>query len=35
MCCATDQVERLLRITGTYDAISIFDSTDEALAELR
>jgi anti-sigma B factor antagonist len=35
MCCATDQVERLLRIAGAYDAISIFDSFDEALTELR
>ncbi|MCB0876851.1 MAG: STAS domain-containing protein [Solirubrobacterales bacterium] len=35
MCCATDQVERLLRIAGAYEAISITDSVDEALAELR
>ena len=35
MCCAKDQVERLLRIAGAYEAISIFDSVDDALAELR
>lgn len=34
MCCAKDQVERLLRIAGAYEAISIFDSADDALAEL-
>ncbi len=34
MCCAKDQVERLLRITGAYDAISIFDSVDDALSRL-
>jgi len=35
MCCARDQVERLLRIAGAYDAISIYDSVDDALAALR
>jgi len=35
MCCAKDQVERLLRIAGAYDAISIYDSVDEALTALR
>jgi anti-anti-sigma factor len=35
MCCAKDQVERLLRIAGAYESISIFDSVDDALAELR
>lgn len=34
MCCAKDQVERLLRIAGAYDAISIFDGADDALAHL-
>lgn len=35
MCCAKDQVERLLRIAGAYEAISIFDGVDDALADLR
>lgn len=35
MCCAKNQVERLLRIAGAYEAISIYDSVDDALAELR
>jgi anti-sigma B factor antagonist len=35
LCCATDQVERLLRITGADEAISIYDSLDDALAALR
>ncbi len=35
MCCAKDQVERLLRIAGAYEAISIYDGLDEALAALR
>ena len=35
MCCASDQVERLLRITGAYEAISIYDSIDGAVAGLR
>jgi anti-sigma B factor antagonist len=35
LCCATAQVERLLRITGTDEAIPVFDSPDEALASLR
>jgi anti-anti-sigma factor len=35
LCCATEQVERLLRITGAYEAISIYDSLDEAVAALR
>jgi anti-anti-sigma factor len=35
LCCATDQVERLLRITGAYEAISIYDSLEDALAALR
>jgi anti-anti-sigma factor len=35
LCCASDQVERLLRITGAYEAISIYDSLDDALAGLR
>lgn len=34
MCCAKDQVERLLRIAGAYDAISIYDSVDVAVAAL-
>lgn len=34
MCCATDQVERLLRIAGAYEAISIFDSVDDAVEAL-
>ena len=35
MCCAKDQVERLLRIAGAYEAISIYDSADDAVAALR
>jgi anti-sigma B factor antagonist len=35
LCCASDQVERMLRITGAYEAISIYDSLDDALAGLR
>ena len=35
MCCAKDQVERLLRIAGAYEAISIYDSVDDALDALR
>lgn len=35
MCCAGVQVQRLLRITGTDEAIAIFDSVDDALASLR
>jgi anti-sigma B factor antagonist len=35
LCCASDQVERLLRITGAYEAISIYDSLDDALTALR
>lgn len=35
LCCATDQVERLLRIAGAYEAISIFDSVDDGVAALR
>ncbi|MCL4288146.1 MAG: STAS domain-containing protein [Thermoleophilia bacterium] len=34
LCCAGDQVERLLRVTGAYDAISIYDSLDDALDAL-
>jgi anti-sigma B factor antagonist len=34
MCCAKDQVERLLRIAGAYEAISIYDSVDDAVAAL-
>ena len=34
MCCAQDQVERLLRITGAYEAIAIYDSIDGAVAAL-
>jgi anti-anti-sigma factor len=34
MCCASDQVERLLRITGAYEAIAIYDSIDDAVAAL-
>jgi len=35
LCCASDQVERLLRITGAYEAISIYESLEDALAALR
>lgn len=35
MCCAGVQVQRLLRITGTDEAIPVFDSIDDALASLR
>lgn len=35
LCCAGNQVERLLRVTGAYDAISIYDSLDDALDALR
>ncbi len=35
MCCAKEQVERLLRIAGAYEAISIYDGADDALAALR
>ena len=35
MCCASEQVERLLRITGAYEAISIYESIDDAVAALR
>jgi len=35
MCCASDQVERLLRITGAYEAIAIYDSVDGAASALR
>ncbi|HET6830253.1 MAG TPA: STAS domain-containing protein [Solirubrobacterales bacterium] len=35
LCCATEQVERLLRITGADEAITIYDSLDDALAALR
>lgn len=35
MCCAGGQVERLLRITGTDEAIDIFNGLDDALASLR
>jgi anti-anti-sigma factor len=34
MCCAKDQVERLLQITGAYESISIYDGVDEAVADL-
>ena len=35
LACASVQVQRLLRITGTDEAIAVFDSADEALASLR
>lgn len=35
MCCAKDQVERLLRIAGAYEAISIYGGVDDAIAALR
>ncbi|GIK77438.1 MAG: anti-sigma factor antagonist [Acidobacteria bacterium] len=35
LCCAGDQVERLLRVTGAYDAIPIYDSLGDALDALR
>ena len=34
LCCAKDQVERLLRIAGGYESISIYDSVDEAVTDL-
>jgi anti-anti-sigma factor len=34
LCCAKDQVERLLRITGAYESISIYDSIREAVGDL-
>jgi anti-anti-sigma factor len=35
MCCAADQVKRLLKITGADEEIPIHASVDEALADLR
>ncbi len=35
LCCAKDQVERLLKITGIDESISVYDDIDEALAELQ
>lgn len=35
LCCAGAQVQRLLRITGTDEAIPVFDGPDEAIASLR
>jgi anti-anti-sigma factor len=35
MCCAKNQVERLLRIAGAYESISIYDSVDAAVTSLR
>ncbi len=35
MCSAGVQVQRLLRITGTDEAIAVFDSAEDALASLR
>src|SRR3954470_866211 len=35
LCCPNSQVRRLLDITGVENSISLHDSVDEALAELR
>jgi anti-anti-sigma factor len=35
LCCVTDQVRRLLEITGVENSISIYEDRDAALAELR
>jgi anti-sigma B factor antagonist len=35
LCCAKDQVKRLLKITGVEGSISIHDELDQALRELR
>ncbi len=35
LCCAKDQVKRLLKITGVEGSISIHNKIDEALRELR
>jgi len=35
ICCANDQVERLLKITGVESSISMFENRDSALADLR
>jgi anti-anti-sigma factor len=35
LCCSSDQVQRLLKITGVESSISMFGDRDLALAELR
>ena len=35
LACASVQVQRLLRITGTDEAVAVFESSDEALGSLR
>jgi len=35
LCCPGAQVQRLLRITGTDEAIPVYDGPDEAIASLR
>ena len=35
LCCANDQVQRLLELTGVKSSISIFEKRDDAISTLR